>query len=121
MAKELTELRAWAVEQAVAVLAGIPPACLVKPASGMTADLHREAMTHGGFLSEGSPTELEVVWPGAGITGLADKFLAYVLTPTADANRELLDAARSFDGRQDAGALIGMLADALEQAMGSPR
>lgn len=89
MAKELTELRAWAVEQAVAVF-----------------DRVGVAITTEG----GEPV---------GLTRTADHLLSYILTPAQEANRELLDAARSFDGRQDAGALIGLLADALEQAMGA--
>lgn len=90
MAKELTELRAWAVEQAVRM---------------------GEAVA-----SMPSVTGLD---PGAMVTSLADQYLAYVTAPAKEANRELIDSARSFDGRQDAGALIGMLADALEQAMGA--
>lgn len=46
---------------------------------------------------------------------LADHFLAYLHKPLVEADARLLTAARGYDGTQDAGNLIGLLADALER------
>lgn len=83
--------RAWAVEQAVR-LHGTP-----------------QVVGPGGRL---------MGYPPVDVMETADRFLAYVNKPFAEVSIELLETARSYDGKQDAGALIGLLADALEQAMG---
>lgn len=49
------------------------------------------------------------------VQNMADKMLAYLETPFRVADAKLIEAARGYDGRQDAGTLIGMLADALER------
>lgn len=49
------------------------------------------------------------------VLATADKFLYYLDTPLRAADDQLLTAARAYDGRQDAGVLIGALADALER------
>jgi hypothetical protein len=82
--------RAWAVEQAVALAGALP-----KP------------------MNDGS-AEFVFLEPDKWALRAADQFLAYVDAPIAKASQELLDAARAYDGSQDAGALIGLMADALE-------
>lgn len=57
----------------------------------------------------GSDTETD-----GSVTQTADKLLAYVSQPVAAASSKLIDAARAYDGTQNAAALIGALADALE-------
>lgn len=49
------------------------------------------------------------------VLALADSFLAYVSRPLILADARLVQAARDWNGGQDAGALIGLLADALER------
>lgn len=52
---------------------------------------------------------------GTALKTVADQMLAYLETPFRVADAKLIEAARGYDGRQDAGTLIGMLADALER------
>lgn len=76
--------RAWAVEQAVKLF---------------------DALGRDGFAARGH---------GDDVTGMADRLLGYVNQPVQRAEEKLIDAARSYDGTQNAAALIGALADALE-------
>lgn len=82
--------RAWAVEQANRTLAA---------SQGM-------ALAGGSTFVASDPT--------AWVLHAANQLLAYLDVPVARVNSKLLDAARGYDGTQNAAALIGALADALE-------
>lgn len=86
--------RAWAVEQAVQTAGALPQA----------------------WVSEARDDRpvFHVADPEKFVLGLADSFLAYVSQPVVAASSKLIDAARAYDGTQNAAALIGALADALE-------
>jgi hypothetical protein len=74
---------------------------------------------HGRKLIErdGGGEEFVLTDPGLWVEHEAGRFLTYVTEPQRQAEARLLEAARAFDGTQDAGALIGLLADALDGRM----
>lgn len=49
------------------------------------------------------------------VTDRANELRHYLETPQREADERLLQAARGYDGTQDAGVLIGLLADTVER------